>query len=165
MVRGLRVRSLRLGLTGICDVVEFHRAAEGGISLPDRPGGWSPFPIEYYKRGRLRYEPSYRVQLCAQALCLEEMLGTPVPAGALFYAKTGRRDTLQLDAALRADTEAAAAQFHELMAAGLTPSPEPGPRCDQCSIEPLCLPRAVDRPGRVGRYLAAVRLQDRDSPP
>lgn len=164
MVRGLRVRSLRLGLTGICDVVEFHRAAEGGISLPDRPGGWSPFPIEY-KRGRLRYEPSYRVQLCAQALCLEEMLGVPVPAGALFYARTGRHDTLQLDDALRADTEAAAAQFHGPMAASLTPSPEPGPRCEQCSIEPLCLPRAVGQPGRVGRYLAAACLQERQPPP
>ena len=89
IVRGLRLRSLRLGLAGVADVVEFHRKADG-VTLPGADGFWRPFPVEY-KRGKPKPGRWDEVQLCAQAMCLEEMLGTTVPAGALFYATPRRR--------------------------------------------------------------------------
>lgn len=154
IVRGLRVRSFRLGVSGVCDVVEFGRD-EQGVELTGREGRWQPFPIEY-KRGRLRHEPSYRVQVCAQAMCLEEMLGCSIPTAALFYAKTGRRQEVDLTAELRADTSNAARRFHEIMAAGRTPPPDPGPKCDKCSMAPLCLPRTALGPRSASSYLASV---------
>ena len=103
--RALPLRSLRLGLVGRADLVELHRipadaaeAGEPGASLPGVPGVWRPFPVEY-KRGRPKPHHADLVQLCAQALCLEEMLGTPVPAGALFYGETRRRHDVAFDAA------------------------------------------------------------------
>ena len=89
---GLALHSFRLGLAGKADVVEFHR---------DGAGNWQPFPVEH-KRGRAKKENWDRVQLCAQAICLEEMLGTAVPAGALFYGKSRRRQDVVFDAELRA---------------------------------------------------------------
>ncbi len=127
IARGVALRSARLGLIGRADVVEFH---------PRR----GACPVEY-KRGRPKPHDADRVQLCAQGLCLEEMLGTPVPGGALFYGETRRREEVAFDATLRARTEALAASLHALLAAGVTPPPEPGAKCRSCSLEPLCLPR------------------------
>lgn len=155
IARALRLQSLRLGLSGIADVVEFHEAGEDEAdtcALPGRSGRWRPFPVEY-KRGRLRHEPSFRVQLCAQAMCLEETFGVPVLRGALFYAKTARRDTLDIDADLRAQTEQAAARLHELVASGETPRAEYGPKCEQCSLLPLCMPKALAKRRSVAAYV------------
>jgi len=127
IARSVALRSARLGLIGRADVVEFH----------PRCGAC---PVEY-KRGRPKLHDADRVQLCAQGLCLEEMLGTTVPGGALFYGETRRREEVAFDAALRARTEALAAQLHELLAAGVTPPPQPGAKCRSCSLEPVCLPR------------------------
>ena len=105
IARGLRLRSLTLGLSGMADVVEFHRVADGeaGAELPRTRGRWRPFPVEY-KRGILRHEQAYEVQLCAQAMCLEEMLGTAVPAGSLFYGLSRRRqDVTQVPVRRRLD--------------------------------------------------------------
>ncbi|MFQ5752814.1 MAG: CRISPR-associated protein Cas4, partial [bacterium] len=84
------LRSLVLGLIGKADVVEFHKAETGGVKLEGASGLWLPFPVEY-KRGHLRHERSFEIQLCAQAICLEEMLGGNIPSGAIFYGKTRRR--------------------------------------------------------------------------
>lgn len=145
-VFALPIRSLRLGVSGKADVVEFHR-------LPD--GRWQPYPVEH-KRGRRKREDWDRVQLCAQALCLEEMLDIPVPEGALFYGNEGRREVVEIGDALRRETEEVAAAVHRMLAEGCTPSPEYGKKCESCSLVAVCLPRSVGsgKGGRVARYLA-----------
>ena len=153
IARALPLRSLRLGLSGRSDVVELHRTAEGT---------WRPFPVEY-KRGRPKSHRADEVQLCAQALCLEEMLGVDVPAGALFYGQTRHRLDVALDAELRRLTEDTAARLHRLIASGITPAPVREPKCDQCSLLPVCMPAAPA--GSARQYLdrclrAAQRLGD-----
>jgi len=140
------LRSLRLGLIGKADVVEFHRIRDSNI---DR---WRPFPVEY-KRGRPKKADLDRVQLCAQALCLEEMLGVEVPSGALFYGKTRHREDVDFDARLRSETEETAKRFHALIEARVTPRPVYGKQCDTCSLRDLCLPAAVIKGKSVDRYL------------
>jgi CRISPR-associated exonuclease Cas4 len=143
IARGLMLRSLRLGLTGKADVVEFHRAADGSAV---------PFPVEY-KRGQPKRNFCDHVQLCAQALCLEEMLSVSIPAGALFYGRTRRRLDLPFDAQLRALTEQTVTQLHELIASGVTPSAIREKKCERCSLLHLCLPDAADRGRHASRYL------------
>ena len=152
IARGLPLRSFRLGLSGKADAVELHRlsAGEPGATLPGVPGAWRPFPVEY-KRGRPKRHRADEVQLCAQALCLEEMLGTAVPAGALFYGQTRRRLEVAFGAGLRRETEEAAARMHELFDSGVTPPPVREPKCDQCSLLEICMPAAPARSAQ--RYL------------
>jgi CRISPR-associated exonuclease Cas4 len=163
VARRLPLRSLRLGLFGLADVVEFHPSGQAasaagpvGIAEPSTP---VPFPVEY-KRGRPKAHDADRVQLCAQALCLEEMFDAPVPAGALFYGKTRRRETVAFDAALRGLTEQTARRLHELLASGRTPPPVyEEKKCGRCSLVNLCLPRTADRRSAsafVARALAAA---------
>ncbi|OKY76791.1 MAG: CRISPR-associated protein Cas4 [Desulfobulbaceae bacterium DB1] len=141
---GMPLRSLRLGLIGKADVVEFHRMDSGE--------GWQPFPVEF-KRGKEKKENWDKVQLCAQAVCLEEMLGLAVPAGALFYGKNRRRQDVIFTGELRRETENTALQLHELISAGKTPAPVYSKRCDSCSFYELCLPRILEKKKKVGRYL------------
>lgn len=149
---GVPLRSLRLGLSGKADVVEFHRAKAGepGAALPGVSGTWRPFPVEY-KHGRPKSHRADEVQLCAQGLCLEEMLGTPVPEGALFYGQTRRRLPVPLDPKLRELTEATAQHLHRLIAAGRTPPPLREPKCDRCSLLEVCMPGAPAHSAR--RYV------------
>jgi CRISPR-associated exonuclease Cas4 len=144
IARALRLRSLRLGLSGVADLVEFHTCCEGepGAALPGLPGRWRAVPVEY-KRGRPKANRCDEVQLCAQALCLEEMLDAPVAAGALFYGQTRRRVEVVFDAPLRNETEALAARLHALVAAGETPPPVFTPACANCSIHAACLPKVT----------------------
>jgi len=149
-VFGLPIRCLRLGLVGKADVVEFHRQTDGR---------WQPYPVEH-KRGRRKKEDWDRVQLCAQALCLEEMLGFVVPEGALFYGKEQRREVVEIGDTLRRDTEEVAAAVHRLLADGRTPPPVYAKKCDSCSLVDICLPRGVGgRGNRVARYLARALEQ------
>lgn len=154
IARGVSLRCHRLGLVGKADVVELHRVTEedptAGAAVPGLEGRWVPFPVEY-KRGKPKSHQADRVQLCAQALCLEEMLGTEVPEGALFYGKTRRREDVAFDAELRETTEHAAARVHELLAAGETPSAERQPKCRRCSLLDVCRPADIGR--SVERYL------------
>jgi CRISPR-associated exonuclease Cas4 len=117
------------------------------------PGGqWgNPFPVEY-KRGKPKSHRADEVQLCAQAMCLEEMLGAPVPAGALFYGATRRRLDVALDLELRALTEATCARLHHLIAALRTPHAAREPKCDACSLLQLCLPDLASAGSRASRY-------------
>ena len=128
---GLPIRSLRLGISGKADVVEFHRGEDRS---------WCPYPVEH-KRGRRKEEDWDRVQLCAQALCLEEMLSIPVPEGALYYEKERRREVVLLEEGLRQRTEELARSVHELMAEERTPPPIYMPKCDACSLVSRCLPK------------------------
>lgn len=153
IARGLALRSLTLGLIGKADVVEFRplddparqRLAERG-PWGDRlaTGAWAVTPVEY-KRGKPKKDDSDRVQLCAQAICLEEMLGRQIPAGALFYGARRRRTDVVFDQPLRQRTIAAAARLHELIASRRTPPARREPKCDQCSLLPLCLPQVAER--------------------
>ncbi|WP_414664412.1 CRISPR-associated protein Cas4 [Horticoccus sp. 23ND18S-11] len=147
IARALPLQSASLGLHGVADVVEFHRQ-------PD--GTWRPFPVEY-KRGRPKSEPIDAVQLCAQAVCLEEMLGVSVPAGALFYGATKRRLDVVFDAALRAATRELAVAVAALIAGQRTPPPVFEPKCRGCSLLELCRPQAVTRSAsaHLARLMAA----------
>jgi CRISPR-associated exonuclease Cas4 len=133
-------------------VVEFHAAAEG-VPLTGEEGWWRPFPVEY-KRGRPKRDRCDEVQLCAQALCLEEMFESPVAAGALFYGTPRRRLEVPFDAVLRAETERLAARMHELYRERATPRAVYLPKCEKCSLIVLCMPRALAKPPGVARYLA-----------
>lgn len=160
VARGLRILSLRLGLSGKTDVVEFHREEESSTpslgqaaKLPGVEGYWRPFPVEY-KRGRLRHEEGYEVQLCAQAICLEEMLGEAVTSGAIFYGETNRRLDVAFTRELRSQTEAAAARLHELIRSGVTPAAKHEKKCERCSLMPLCLPGTVGGRRSAREYVA-----------
>lgn len=164
--RGLRLRSLRVGLTGKADVVEFRRAEASeipalgysiglpsAIALTSAKGIWRPFPVDY-KRGRLRHEEGFEVQLCAQALCLEEMMSVRVPAGAIYYGKPHRRLEVTFDSGLRNKTDLAAARLHELVGRGRTPVARYEKKCDSCSLVDLCLPKLMTESRSVARYLS-----------
>jgi CRISPR-associated protein Cas4 len=131
--RGLSLKCERLGLHGQADVVEFH--SDGRV-----------VPVEY-KRGKPKAHRADEVQLCAQALCLEEMHGAAIPSGFLFYGKTRRRTDVAFDPALRALTEALAARLHALIASGETPPPVfESKKCSACSLIEICVPRLSKRP-------------------
>ncbi len=148
----LDLRSSRLGLVGKADVVEFHRNTQGGRQSSEL---WQPFPVEY-KRGRPKKNNCDKVQLCAQALCLEEMLNTDVPSGALFYGKTRRRQDVAFDHVLRLETEDAAKRLHLLFESGYTPHPVYSKKCDSCSFVNLCLPKALGNKRTVKTYLTEM---------
>ena len=153
---GMPLRSLRLGLIAKADVVEFHREPD---SDEKEAATWRPFPVEY-KRGKPKKDDSDKVQLCAQAMCLEEMLDVTIRAGAIFYGKTRRRQDVVFDSDLRKQTEQAAARFHELVESGHTPRPVYAKKCDSCSMYHLCLPKTVEKNRSTTRYLAnAVKEQ------
>ncbi|MBV9759071.1 MAG: CRISPR-associated protein Cas4 [Acidobacteriaceae bacterium] len=154
--RGLRVRSLRLGLAGQMDVCEFRRTTPedtGAIKIPGRDGHWYPFPVEY-KRGRPKKEAWDEVQLCAQALCLEEMFGARITFGALFYGEKRRRTPVAFDPALRAQTEWLAEQMHRLFESRATPPPVYEPKCANCSLSARCMPALPRKPAAVARYVS-----------
>ncbi|WP_029460882.1 CRISPR-associated protein Cas4 [Solidesulfovibrio alcoholivorans] len=131
VARAVPLRSMELGLSGVADVVEFHESRAGEIV----------FPVEY-KLGQPKADACDTVQLCAQALCLEEMLSRRIEAGAVFYGRTRRRLAVAFDAALREATRAACADLHAFVAAGRTPQARYEKRCRSCSLEATCLPQA-----------------------
>ena len=134
------LRSLRLGLVGKADVVEFHKHGDM----------WIPFPVEY-KRGKPKIDDCDKVQLCAQAICLEEMMKVEIPEGALFYGQTRRREDVVFDEKLKRETEEAAKKVHELIESGITPKAEYSKKCERCSLLHLCLPKANSK---ASSYLA-----------
>lgn len=137
-VRGLRVVSHRLQFSGICDVVEY-RQDPGGIALQGQCGRWSVLPVEY-KHGRPKDEDADRLQLCAQAMALEEMLVCSIPQGALYYAAIRRREQVELTGELRQKTRRLAREMNEYFARGYTPKVRTGKHCAACSLKELCLP-------------------------
>ncbi len=140
------VRSLQLGLIGRADIVEFH--------LQDNKR-WLPFPIEY-KRGRPKKDDSDRVQLCAQALCLEEMLNIEVSAGALYYGKKKRRVEIVFDQSLRETTSKTADQLHDLINDRTTPPPRYNRGCESCSFIETCLPKITGKKKKVAKYMENI---------
>jgi CRISPR-associated exonuclease Cas4 len=150
------LKSDRLRLVGKADVVEFQPVGESlRDSLASRRDATTlneiPYPVEY-KRGKRRKWDNDDVQLCAQALCLEEMLGVEVPRGAIFHIKSKRLREVIFTDKLRKKTEATAARLHELIASGVTPPAVLKPQCDGCSLREVCLPELADQTARVERY-------------
>ena len=155
--RGLRtitampLRSWVLGVSGIADVVELH----------DVQGKPMPFPIEY-KRGRRKRWDNDEVQLCAQAICLEEMLGVTVPAGAVYSVKSRRRREVAFSASLRQRTADAAGRLHHLLTTSTAPPPVLLPKCGGCSVREICMPDLVSAENRYHRAAAELFVRPRD---
>ena len=150
ILRGLSVASPTLGISGTCDVVEF-RADPGGVPLQGEEGLWVPFPIEY-KRGAPKSHRADELQLCAQAMCLEEMLCCAVPEGALFYGETRRRTSVPFSAELREEVRVMLEEMHQLYRRGHTPRGRRSKSCNACSLQELCLP-ALMKGNDVDAYL------------
>lgn len=145
ILRSVPLTSLVLGIAGRADVVELRRAADGESSAVRIDGrAWRPHLVEY-KRGRAKRSREDEVQLCAQALCLEEMLGVAIVEGSLYYGATRRRKAVQFDATLRGLTVSACKAMHAILASRRTPPAEPGPKCRNCSLNEICRPYAGER--------------------
>ena len=163
-MRGLSLYSYSLGLSGKADVVEFRSTRCEARVQPHRDDAMvseTPFPIEY-KRGKPKRHDADLVQLCAQAICLEEMLGLSpggVAEGALYYGATRRRLGVPFDQALRARTAVVAARLHALIASGVTPRAIREKKCDRCSLRDLCLPEGT-APGRSAQRYIERTLAD-----
>jgi CRISPR-associated exonuclease Cas4 len=150
---GLPLRSLALGLSGKADVVEFHR--EGCV--------WHPYPVEH-KRGKPRPDGADEVQLCAQAFCLEEMTGLPIPEGALFYGEKRRRKVVPLDVPLRERTRETALRVHEMFRTGRTPPAAMATHCARCSLLDRCMPDCGGRKKQPVRDYLARMLREIGTP-
>ena len=161
IARGLRIRSLRLGLVGMMDVVEFvcesretnNFGEKTGVNLHGANGWWRPKPVEY-KRGRPKSGHCDEVQLCAQALCLEEMLDVAISSGSIFYGRPRRRTDVAFDVALRREIEALAARLHELYRMGKTPPPKYSKKCPNCSLIEICKPKIMGSRSTSNHYVA-----------
>lgn len=158
IARGLRLHSLRIGLSGQADVVEFHKISrisdvcKYGIVLAGANGLWKPVPVEY-KRGKPKKNNCDKVQLCAQALCLEEMLNIRIQSGALYYGKPRRRQEVLFDQSLRQQTELLTRQLHELQNKAETPIAKYSKRCDSCSLSQQCMPKITGLQKKVELYM------------
>lgn len=150
IARGLSVKSDVLGISGVCDVVEFHRAEEG-ITLAAYDGLWQPYPIEY-KKGAPKEHEADQIQLCAQALCLEEMLICHIPCGSLFYGENRRRMSVAFTEELRDRVRRATAEMHELWQKGYTPRVKYQKGCNACSLKEICVPR-LGKAQKVSDYI------------
>lgn len=143
--RAMEVRSSRYGIRGKCDVVEFHKS-DDGVPLRDSHGGkreglWLPIPIEY-KRGTSKENDADRLQLCAQALCLEEMFACPpITTAYLFYEQPRRREMVMLDEELREKTQKCLSEMRMLRKRMYTPRVKTSAKCKSCSMRNICLPK------------------------
>jgi len=151
ITRSMPVASYRLGLIGVCDVVEFNPAPDG-VRLNGREGTFLPAPIEY-KRGKEKHDHSDEAQLCAQAFCLEEMLAVSIPAGYLFYGETRRRVEVALDDPLREFVRAMCVEMHGYFSRGYTPKVKPSKACKSCSLADVCMPELQARASSAAAYI------------
>ncbi|EOC5886003.1 CRISPR-associated protein Cas4 [Vibrio vulnificus] len=140
--RGVVVTAPQLGITGKLDLLEYHKLGNQFV------------PVEY-KRGKPKASDIDKVQLCAQALCIEEMLSVEVVNGALWYWQTRKRIEVKFDNPLRVQTKALIAQLQQLFANGKTPPPTKGKHCKACSLIEICQPDLTQNDGSSG-YVAAL---------
>lgn len=150
VTRGLQVFSRELGVSGQCDVVEFL-AKRDGCTLRGYDGTWLPYPVEY-KRGKSKIIDADRLQLCCQAMCLEEMLKVSVEQGALFYAETHRREQVAFDDELREKVRKMLAEMHLYYTKKYTPKVKPKTGCNACSLKEICLPVLCKKQDVAGYY-------------
>jgi len=158
IIRAMPIISRRLGLQGVADVVEFLRSensSENTCILPERNGNWIPYPIEY-KRGNPKPDDRDAVQLCAQAMALEEMLHVEVTEGALFYGQIRRREKVLLDSSLREKTMSLSQKMHLMWDEGKTPSAIKGKHCNLCSLIEICQPQISSSHKSVKKYIDSM---------
>ena len=139
IARALPVSSRELGISGECDLVEFHKC-EDGIRLHGHRGLWSVYPVEY-KKGKPKVSDEDKLQLAAQALCLEEMFSTTVPEGAIFYGETRRRELVGVTEELRSEVKQMFREMHEYYERKYTPKVKYSKACNSCSLKEICLPK------------------------
>ncbi|MFA5291904.1 MAG: CRISPR-associated protein Cas4 [Phycisphaerae bacterium] len=152
IVRGLRLVSFQLGLVGQADVVEFHKS-DKGIVLPGSDNLWQPFPVEY-KRGKPKKNNSDCVQLCAQAMCLEEMLNTEITFGAFYYQRPRRRTEVEFTTQLHGLVEDISQSVHEMIDGGITPRGDYEQKCKNCSLAGVCMPKTTGVDKKIDYYLS-----------
>ena len=155
--RAVPVRSDTLNLYGVADVVEYHRSEEG-IKLPNRSGYWEPLVVEY-KLGQQKNFSWDRVQLCAQAICLEETYRLKITKGNIFYGRTRRREIVEIDETLREETTKTASAMHRCNAEGTTPLAQYRKSCDSCSLYEDCQPKLFKRQ-KSTQYLKKIMRED-----
>lgn len=151
--RGVSIYSATLGVSGQCDVVEYSRGCSG-IPLPGKEGLWQPYPVEY-KRGKPKEGNADALQLCGQAMCLEDMLCCDIPEGALYYGEIRRRERVVFTEELRYQVQSLLDEMHQLYRRGSTPKVKPTKSCNACSLKELCLPRLM-KSRSVSAYLKAA---------
>ena len=156
-LRGINIHSPTLGVSGQCDVLEF-RKCETGIPLDGHDGLWQPYPVEY-KRGEPKSIDADRLQLCGQAMCLEEMLCCDIPEGALFYGQTRRREHVAFTVELRQKVHDCLEEMHALYKRGYTPKVKPTKSCNACSLKEICLPKLL-KPRSAAGYLADAMKEE-----
>ena len=150
ITRGLAIHSRELGISGACDVVEFHKQ-EQGVFLSQYGGSYIPIPVEY-KRGKPKEHQADELQLCAQAMCLEEMLVCEIPKGYLYYGETKKRQEVYFTKELREKVIEYFTKMHELFQKQYTPKVKKTKRCQSCSLKNLCLP-VIEKTVSVKTYL------------
>lgn len=151
VARSVPVSSPALGLTGVCDVVEFTLSPHG-VQLPGREERYLAAPVEY-KRGKAKPDQSDEAQLCAQAMCLEAMLAISIPVGYLYYGQTRRRVPVELTDGLRELVQKAAREMHGYFDRGYTPRVKPFKGCRSCSLADVCLPQLQDKIVTASAYI------------
>lgn len=149
--RSVPVASYELGLSGVCDLVEFHPSSDG-ISLPGRSGTFCPFPVEY-KRGSPKSGPMDEAQLCAQAMALEEMLATRIAEGAIFYGNIRHRIKVEFSEDLRKLVVKTAKEMHQFFQRNHVPKVRPSKVCESCSLYEICMPEAAFKKKNVSEYI------------
>ena len=149
--RSVPVASYRLGLSGVCDVVEFT-ASPDGVKLPGRDGLYLAAPVEY-KRGHEKRDPCDEAQLCAQAMCLEEMLAVTIPAGYLYYGETRHRVAVELSVELRELVRSMSDEMHAYFQRGYTPRVKTSKACRSCSLADVCLPELQEKVMAASKYI------------
>ncbi|NMC54919.1 MAG: CRISPR-associated protein Cas4 [Chloroflexi bacterium] len=151
IARAVPVASYTLGFSGVCDVVEFTESPQG-VKLPGRQGLFLPAPVEY-KRGKPKIDPVDEAQLCAQAICLEEMLAVSIPRGYLYYGETRHRVEVELTTELRALVNQMAVEMHAYFRRGYTPRVKTSRACRSCSLADICLPALQEKTMPASQYI------------
>lgn len=149
-VRALPVSSRVLGISGECDVVEFQKS-EDGIHLFGHRGTYKIYPVEY-KKGKPKDSEEDILQLTAQAMCLEEMFSAEIPAAALYYGETRRRQEIEITKELRQKVRDITAKMHQYYDRRYTPKVRTSKKCASCSLKELCIPK-LEKAGTVKAYI------------
>jgi CRISPR-associated exonuclease Cas4 len=151
IARSMPVASFQLGLTGICDVVELTPSPDG-VHIHGKPGTFFPAPVEY-KRGKEKHDRSDEAQLCAQVICLEEMLSVTISVGYFYYGEIRHRVEVPITDELRQFVASISKEMHAYFERGYTPQVKPSKACKSCSLEGVCLPELQGNVISASKYI------------
>ena len=157
IVRAIPISSREMGISGECDVVEFHRC-DDGIKLFGHRGQFTVYPVEY-KKGKPKETKEDILQLTAQAMCLEEMFSTIIPEGALFYGTTKRREVIQFTKELRDEVKSTFEEMHQYYYKSYTPKVKPTKACNSCSLKDICMPNTLKQKS-VKEYISNIIFEE-----